>query len=138
MRFKLNAHKSWRIFFESPHHNLIQYINPWWNEFLRYVHVTCFFHLTHAKEPIIILIILLIGIDKCQKYTFKNCPWHIIIKSEGHTFRYIYLLCWPPVPPVENSNTSTNVETTTKPPDKLSKVHWIFQKLIGFGDEYLF
>ena len=132
VRFTLNSHKDGRIFVELTHHTLIQYINPWLIKFPSLVHVTCLFHLTHVEETIIIFKILLIDIDKCQRYTFKPCHWHIIINYEGHTFRYTLILCWPPVPLVGNSNTGTYVETTYRSLYRLSKAHWMYEKLIGF------
>ena len=137
VRLTLNAHKYGRISVEPPHHIFIQSFNLWYINFLRYVNVTCLFNLTHMEDIIIVLNILTIGTTECKKYIFKPCPWHGIIKSPGHTFKHINLPCWRPVHLVENDNTETVIEPTTKPPNKFSISHWMYEKLIGFGNDYL-
>ena len=36
----------------------------------------------------------------------------------------------PPVPPVGSLKPETHVETTSKPPEKISKIHWMVHKMI--------
>ena len=74
-------------------------------------------------------------VKRCQNYHFKHILWHILIKSEGITFWNICLYFQPPVFPVGNSYPEIRVKQTSKPTNELSNVHWIFQKLITFGDE---
>ena len=138
VRFNPNTHESGRIFVKQLHPTFIQYINPWWIKFFSHVHVPCFFHLAYVEEPIIILNTLSICLTEWREDNFKPHPWHILMKSERHTLWHCRLHCWPPVPPVGDSDPATHVEPTSKLPDKLSKVYWMFNKIIIFGDEYLF
>ena len=138
MRFTPNANKLGRTFVKPTHNNFVQYSNTWWIKFLRYVHAPCLFHLMHAEELIIIFNILYISILQRWNNPLKPINWYILINSEGCIFRHIRRRCQQEVTTVVNCNLKTHAEPTSKPPDKLSKVHWMFKNIIRFGDEWLF
>ena len=62
----------------------------------------------------------------------------MIIKHARRTYIHFWIQCQPPVPPVQNYDTETHLEPTSHPPNKSSKVNWMFQKIICLGDEYIF
>ena len=108
-RFTTNTHESGHILVKPLHHTFVQYINPWWIKLFIHVKVTCFFNFSDVEEPIIIFNIICICLTYRSKDTFKPSPWHILINDVNRTSRHGRICCWPPVPPVRNSDPSTHV-----------------------------
>ena len=115
---------------ETLQHTSVQYIIPLRIKFIVDVFISRLFHLYHVEQPIIIFNVISIYITYWRKDTFKYFPWNILIKYESFIFRNCWLRCWSPVSPIGNSDRSNHVYPTSKPSDKLSKVHLMFHKII--------